>query len=184
MAPLLAAGYRVLVPDLRGYGGSSRPEDPAAYDIVSLTGDLVGLLDAEGPRTPSSWGTTGARPWSGIWLCCTPSGCGRWPVSASRRRRTRRWRPCRCSGPGWATTSTSAGSSRSAWQTRRSEPTCGAPCSRANSTRLPGRHAASRPTRCRAGSPSANSRSTSTSSRPTGSPAGSTTTATSTATGS
>ena len=44
--PLAEAGYRVLVPDLRGYGDSSRPADPAAYDIVTLCGDLAGLLDA------------------------------------------------------------------------------------------------------------------------------------------
>ncbi len=44
--PLVAAGFRVLVPDQRGYGDSDRPDDVAAYDIHHLTGDLVGLLDA------------------------------------------------------------------------------------------------------------------------------------------
>jgi len=43
---LAAAGYRVLAPDQRGYGGSSCPEAVAAYDIHALTGDLVALLDA------------------------------------------------------------------------------------------------------------------------------------------
>jgi len=43
--PLVDAGYRVLVPDQRGYGGSSRPEAIEAYDIEALTGDLVALLD-------------------------------------------------------------------------------------------------------------------------------------------
>lgn len=44
--PVLAdAGYRVLAPDQRGYGGSSRPEAIEDYDIHALTGDLVGLLD-------------------------------------------------------------------------------------------------------------------------------------------
>lgn len=44
--PVLAdAGYRVLAPDQRGYGGSSRPEAVEDYDIHALTGDLVGLLD-------------------------------------------------------------------------------------------------------------------------------------------
>ena len=46
--PLAAAGFRVLAPDQRGYGGSDRPADVAAYDIHHLTGDLVGLLDASG----------------------------------------------------------------------------------------------------------------------------------------
>ena len=47
--PALAeAGYHVLAPDQRGYGGSSRPEDIGAYDIHQLTADLVGLLDDVG----------------------------------------------------------------------------------------------------------------------------------------
>jgi pimeloyl-ACP methyl ester carboxylesterase len=44
--PALAkAGYHVIVPNLRGYGNSSRPADVAAYDLEHLTGDLVALLD-------------------------------------------------------------------------------------------------------------------------------------------
>ena len=43
---LVAAGYRVLAPDLRGYGRSDRPGAVEAYDIAHLTGDMVGLLDA------------------------------------------------------------------------------------------------------------------------------------------
>ena len=47
--PVLAeAGYHVLAPDQRGYGGSSRPEAVEDYDIHALTGDLVGLLDDVG----------------------------------------------------------------------------------------------------------------------------------------
>ena len=47
--PVLAeAGYHVLAPDQRGYGGSSRPEAIEAYDIHALTADLVGLLDDVG----------------------------------------------------------------------------------------------------------------------------------------
>ena len=49
--PALAdAGYHVLAPDQRGYGGSSRPEAVEDYDIHALTGDLVGLLDDVGAR--------------------------------------------------------------------------------------------------------------------------------------
>ncbi|RAG83433.1 alpha/beta hydrolase [Streptacidiphilus pinicola] len=48
ITPLAEAGHHVIVPDLRGYGGSSRPADPVAYDIVTLCADLAGLLDALG----------------------------------------------------------------------------------------------------------------------------------------
>jgi pimeloyl-ACP methyl ester carboxylesterase len=44
--PALAdAGYHVLAPDQRGYGGSSKPEAIEDYNIVALTGDVIGLLD-------------------------------------------------------------------------------------------------------------------------------------------
>lgn len=46
--PLVAAGYRVLVPDQRGYGSSSAPADVSAYRSDHLAGDLTGLLDAVG----------------------------------------------------------------------------------------------------------------------------------------
>lgn len=44
---LAAAGYHVIAPDQRGYGGSSRPPAVEDYDIAALTGDLLGLLDSE-----------------------------------------------------------------------------------------------------------------------------------------
>ena len=43
---LVAAGYRVIAPDQRGYGGSDAPKEIESYDLTALTGDLVGLLDA------------------------------------------------------------------------------------------------------------------------------------------
>ena len=47
--PALAeAGYHVLAPDQRGYGGSSRPDAIEAYNIRELTADVVGLLDDVG----------------------------------------------------------------------------------------------------------------------------------------
>lgn len=45
---LAAAGYHVLAPDQRGYGGSSRPAAVEDYDITALTGDLLGLIDQAG----------------------------------------------------------------------------------------------------------------------------------------
>ena len=43
--PLVEAGYHVIVPNQRGYGNSSIPEQIEEYDIACLTGDLLGLLD-------------------------------------------------------------------------------------------------------------------------------------------
>jgi pimeloyl-ACP methyl ester carboxylesterase len=48
---LAAAGYHVLAPDQRGYGGSSAPSEVEAYDVVQLTDDVVGLLDDVGAET-------------------------------------------------------------------------------------------------------------------------------------
>uniref|UniRef100_A0ACD5XV43 Uncharacterized protein n=1 Tax=Avena sativa TaxID=4498 RepID=A0ACD5XV43_AVESA len=45
MAALAARGFRALAPDLRGYGDSSAPADPAAYTILHVVGDAVALLD-------------------------------------------------------------------------------------------------------------------------------------------
>jgi len=45
---LAAAGYRVLAPDQRGYGATSRPAPVEDYDMAHLTGDLAGMLDAFG----------------------------------------------------------------------------------------------------------------------------------------
>jgi len=42
---LAEAGIRVIAPDQRGYGATSRPEAVEDYDLEHLTGDLVGLLD-------------------------------------------------------------------------------------------------------------------------------------------
>ena len=47
--PLLAGlGYLAWAPDLRGYGGSSRPKGVAAYDIDRLVADVEGLIAASG----------------------------------------------------------------------------------------------------------------------------------------
>ncbi|MBV9991996.1 MAG: alpha/beta hydrolase [Alphaproteobacteria bacterium] len=47
--PALAeAGYRVLAPDQRGYGRTTRTEPVESYDMAHLTGDLAGMLDAFG----------------------------------------------------------------------------------------------------------------------------------------
>ncbi|WOA60718.1 alpha/beta fold hydrolase [Bacillus mycoides] len=42
---LVEAGYHVIIPNQRGYGGSSCPKEVIKYDIEHLTDDLVALLD-------------------------------------------------------------------------------------------------------------------------------------------
>ena len=46
IAPLADAGFRVLVPDQRGYGLSDKPEAVTAYELDTLAADVIGLLDA------------------------------------------------------------------------------------------------------------------------------------------
>jgi pimeloyl-ACP methyl ester carboxylesterase len=43
---LVDAGYRTIVPDLRGFGRSSKPTDISAYATPAHVGDVVGILDA------------------------------------------------------------------------------------------------------------------------------------------
>lgn len=47
MRALADAGFHVLAPDQRGYGGSDRPEAVEAYTVAELTADVVGLLDSD-----------------------------------------------------------------------------------------------------------------------------------------
>jgi pimeloyl-ACP methyl ester carboxylesterase len=44
--PLKQAGFRVAVPDQRGYGASTCPERIEDYNILELTADIIGLADA------------------------------------------------------------------------------------------------------------------------------------------
>jgi pimeloyl-ACP methyl ester carboxylesterase len=47
--PVLAeAGFSVVAPDMRGYGGTDAPAPVEAYDVLALAGDVVALMDALG----------------------------------------------------------------------------------------------------------------------------------------
>ncbi|HEX6653226.1 MAG TPA: alpha/beta hydrolase [Thermoleophilaceae bacterium] len=48
IAPLAAAGFRVVAPDLRGYNLSSRPSGVEAYGADKLAGDIRGLIQGLG----------------------------------------------------------------------------------------------------------------------------------------
>jgi pimeloyl-ACP methyl ester carboxylesterase len=45
---LTAAGFRTIVPDLRGFGASSKPTDVAKFAVPAHVGDVVGILDVLG----------------------------------------------------------------------------------------------------------------------------------------
>jgi epoxide hydrolase A/B len=48
---LTSAGFRVVAPDLRGYGRSSAPSEVDAYDVGTLCADMCGLLEALGEES-------------------------------------------------------------------------------------------------------------------------------------
>ena len=43
--PLVDAGFKVIVPDQRGYGASDSPESIGDFDLEHLTSDLIAILD-------------------------------------------------------------------------------------------------------------------------------------------
>ncbi|HVX18207.1 MAG TPA: alpha/beta hydrolase [Acidimicrobiales bacterium] len=67
-----AAGYHAIAADQRGYGGSSKPAEISDYDIIHLTDDMLGLLDALGEEkavfvghdwgAPVVWGLSQRAP--------------------------------------------------------------------------------------------------------------------------
>lgn len=67
LMPVLAElGYTVWAPNLRGYGGSSRPRGRAAYAMPHLLDDVAGLIDAARARGISGPTTLVAHDWGGV----------------------------------------------------------------------------------------------------------------------
>ncbi|MCZ6616552.1 MAG: alpha/beta hydrolase [Gammaproteobacteria bacterium] len=65
--PALAnAGYRVVVPEMRGYGETDAPESVDDYDIVHLAGDMVGVLDAVGVKEGEEKATIVGHDWGAV----------------------------------------------------------------------------------------------------------------------
>jgi epoxide hydrolase 4 len=48
--PLAAAGFRVMVPDQRGYNQSSKPRGVRSYSLKELTSDVIAIADQLGQR--------------------------------------------------------------------------------------------------------------------------------------
>ena len=67
IAPLASAGFRVVVPDQRGYNLSSKPQGWQAYKVACLTGDVLGLADRLGRDRFMLAG----HDWGGLvaWVC-------------------------------------------------------------------------------------------------------------------
>jgi len=69
---LAGAGFHVVAPDLRGYGGSDRPSPVDAYAAPKLVGDIAGLIRALGHESAHvvghdwggglAWGLAGNLP--------------------------------------------------------------------------------------------------------------------------
>lgn len=82
---LSEAGYRAVAPDMRGYGGTERPERVDQYTLLHLVGDMVGLLDALGEEHaviaghdwggPVAWNAARMRPdrFPGVISLSTPA---------------------------------------------------------------------------------------------------------------
>ncbi|MEU6799279.1 alpha/beta hydrolase [Nonomuraea wenchangensis] len=62
MPALAQAGYRAVALDVRGYGRSSKPQDPAAYRMLDLVADNVAVVRALGESSAviigHDWGAT------------------------------------------------------------------------------------------------------------------------------
>jgi pimeloyl-ACP methyl ester carboxylesterase len=72
LVALAEAGYHVVAPDQRGYGGTDAPAEIDQYSMLYLVGDVIGLVDALGEATavvvghdwggPVAWHTAQFRP--------------------------------------------------------------------------------------------------------------------------
>lgn len=67
MPALAKAGYRVVAPDMRGYGGSDAPKAVDAYTIQKLTQDIVNVIESSG----ESKATLVGHDWGALvaWHC-------------------------------------------------------------------------------------------------------------------
>jgi pimeloyl-ACP methyl ester carboxylesterase len=52
----LEGRYRVIIPDLVGYGDSDKPHDPSAYGAPAWASDVIAVLDAAGTEQAHVWG--------------------------------------------------------------------------------------------------------------------------------
>ena len=70
--PVANLGYKVLAIDVRGYGQSSKPHEVEKYDMLSLVGDIIGIINEENAQNailighdwgaPICWTTAALHP--------------------------------------------------------------------------------------------------------------------------
>ncbi|MEO0712502.1 MAG: alpha/beta hydrolase [Pseudomonadota bacterium] len=53
MRAVANAGFRAAAPDVRGYGGSDKPDPVAAYTMEEITADMAGLAKTLSPNAPA-----------------------------------------------------------------------------------------------------------------------------------
>ncbi|MFC7713738.1 alpha/beta fold hydrolase [Nonomuraea recticatena] len=66
---LVEGGFRVIAPDLRGFGDSGKPQEAAAYGMQTIVNDVVALTLHLGVKRPHLVGHDWGRRSPG----CTPS---------------------------------------------------------------------------------------------------------------
>lgn len=72
----LAGQYRVIAPDLRGFGASARAIE--GYDAGTLAADAEGLLDALGEPSAAVIGIDAGTAPPSCWRCADPAASGAW----------------------------------------------------------------------------------------------------------
>ena len=104
--PALAeAGFQVIVPNLRGYGRSDKPQAVEAYSLPLLAADVVAVWASWRSAAPMWLATTGAPPWPGRLPLYRPATLITWsrcrsatrPRSAARRGSAKNRDTCCCS---------------------------------------------------------------------------------------
>ena len=114
--PALAdAGFRVIVPDMRGYGGSAKPTDVDAYNILHLVADVGAVLTDAGATQSHvvghdwgaavAWALASVAPDAVDRLAVLSVGhpstfrgaAGSWTLTSSRSRGI----CCSSNSPGW-----------------------------------------------------------------------------------